>query len=252
MVIERVSRERVLRTSRESLGLPESNGVVDDELLAALLRRAAGILCPCAPATLSASVMEGLHSLIDDAKTVEQTLDELIDKLIVVGDLLELNQVTTDDPNVKSTWVFAAPPTFVYRSDGTLFLLGVVPDQVALLPTSLASSVVHEGVVRVLIPEPSQDVPLILRDLGWIELSATAWLKSPKPETAEQVRGAMLIRLEACPPSGAIADLTVLDPLRDPRFYTRRWSKATNQTGNYVARRPASARRATLGLCHAR
>jgi hypothetical protein len=106
------------------------------------------------------------------------------------------------------------------------------------LPSSLASNVVHEGVVRVLIPEPSQDTRTILRDLGWLELSTATWLKAPRPETAEQLRSTMLRRLETCTPCGVIEDLLLLDPSSDPRYYSRRWSKATNQTGAYVARRP--------------
>jgi hypothetical protein len=151
MVIEQISREGVLKASRRSLGLPADAGTVDDEFLAALVRRAAGILCPCSPATIVASVMDGLHYLVEDRNAIEEKLVDVTDLLIVTGDLLELNQATTDDPDVKSTWVFAAPPTFVSRPDGTLFLLGIVPDEATPLPASLAANVVHEGVVRVLI-----------------------------------------------------------------------------------------------------
>jgi len=238
MVIEQVSREGVLKAARESLGLPMAVGPIEDALLAALLRRAAGILCPCSPSTLVASVLEALQYLVEDNNATEDKLVDLTDKLIVTGDLLELNQVTTDDPNVKSTWVFAAPPSFVLRPDGTIFLLGIVPDEVTPLPASLAARVVDEGVVRVLIPEPSDDVRPILRDLGWLELSSTTWLKAPKPETAADMRASMLRKLEEQSESGAIADLMILDSSRDPRNYSHRRVNATNQTGNYVARRP--------------
>ncbi len=238
MVIEQTTREGVLKANRECLGLAPGAGLFDDEFLSALLRRAAGILCPCSPATIIASVLEALQYLVEDRNATAEKLADLTDKLIVTGDLLELNQVTTDDPDVKSTWVFAAPPTFVSRPDGTLFLLGIVPDEVTPLPASLATNVVQEGVVRVLIPEPSQDVRPILRDLGWLELAATAWLKTPKAESAAQMREFMLRRLQEQPASGAIDDLMILDPLRDPGNYSRSWVKAANQTGNYVARRP--------------
>jgi hypothetical protein len=238
MVIEQISREDVLKASRECLGLAPEAGLLDDEFLSALLRRSAGILCPCSPATIIASVLEALQYLVEDRSAIEERLADLTDKLIVTGDLLELNQVTTDDPDVKTTWVFAAPPTFVSRPDGTVFLLGIVPDEVTPLPASLAANVVHEGVVRVLVPEPSQDVRHILRDLGWLELTATAWLKTPKQESAGQMREFMLRKLQEQPASGAIDDLMILDPLCDPRNYARRWVKAANQTGNYVARRP--------------
>jgi hypothetical protein len=248
MVIEQISREGVLQTSRASLGLSSPQGPIDDPLLAALLRRAAGILCPCSPSTIIASVMEGLQYLVEDSDATEKQLADLIDKLIVTGDLLELNQVTTDDPDVRSTWLFAAPPSFVARPDGTIFLLGIVADEVTPLPASLAADVVHEGVVRVLIPEPSEDARTVLRDLGWLELPASAWLKAPRAETAAQLRDFMQRRLEEQPGSGAIADLIILDAQRDPRYYARRWVKPTDQTGRFVARRPQAHGAALWGF----
>ncbi len=238
MVIEQISRAGVLQASRESLGLSPSVGPVDDPLLAAMLRRAAAILCPCAPATIINSVLDALQCLVEDGSTIEDRLADLTDKLIVTGDLLELNQVTTDDPDVKGTWLFAAPPSFVARPDGTIFLLGLATDEVTPLPASLAQNEVHEGVVRVLVPDAPQDARAVLLDLGWLELPAAAWLKAPRPETAAHMRDFMLRKLEEQPPCGAITDLMILDASRDARYYSRRWVKPTDQTGHYVARRP--------------
>jgi hypothetical protein len=211
---------------------------VDDSLLAALVRRGAGILCPCSPANLIAFVLDGLEYITEDRSATEEKLADLIEKLMVTGDLLELNQVTTDDPDVKSTWVFAAPPSFVARPDGTFFLLGIVPDHITPLPATLSANVLHEGVLRVLIPEPSQEVRGSLRELGWLELSADSWLKAPRPETAAELRESMVRRLGEQSPSGPITDLMILDSSRDPRHYSRRRVKPTNQSGNFVARRP--------------
>jgi hypothetical protein len=90
----------------------------------------------------------------------------------------------------------------------------------------------------VLIPEPSQNVRRVLRELGWLELSATSWLKAPTPETAAELRDSMLRKLGEQPPSGPIADLTIFDSSRDPRHYSRRRVKPIHQSGNFVARRP--------------
>lgn len=238
MVIEPITREGVLKVSRESLGLSPSTAPADDELLAALLRRAASILCPCSPATLIAFVLDGLQYLLEDRNAPEERLADLIDKLTVTGDLLELNQVTTDDLDVKSTWVFAAPPSFVARPDGTFFLLGIVPDHITPLPASLSANVLHEGVLRVLMPEPSQDARCLLREFGWLELFADSWLKAPRPETASQHRDAMRLMLDEQPASGAIADLMILDASRDTRQYSGRRVRPTHQSGRFVARRP--------------
>ena len=59
MVITEISADEVLGSSREALGLSvaSSNGL-DDAMLAASLRRAAGGLCPCSPSTLVTAVLE--------------------------------------------------------------------------------------------------------------------------------------------------------------------------------------------------
>ena len=50
MVITEISATEVLRSSREALGLQALPAdAIDDAMLAASLRRAAGILCPCSP-----------------------------------------------------------------------------------------------------------------------------------------------------------------------------------------------------------
>ena len=76
----------------------------------------------------------------------------LLEALIIGGDLLELNQVTTDDPDAKGTWVFSAPPGFVVRPGGSIFLVGIVPDETTPLPVSLNARVTYEGFTRVLTP----------------------------------------------------------------------------------------------------
>jgi hypothetical protein len=238
LVIEQITREGVLKASRESLGLPPTPAPADDALLAALIRRAAGIHCPCSPATLIASVLDALQCVVEDRSPTEERLADLVDKLMIIGDLLELNQVTTDDPDVKNTWVFAAPPSFVSRPDGTFFLLGMAPDHVTPLPSSLGANVLYEGLLRILIPDSGQEVRGVLGELGWLELSSVSWLKAPRPETAAELRDATQRRLDEQPPSGSIADLMTLDPSRDARHYARRWVAPTDQSGSFVARRP--------------
>jgi hypothetical protein len=137
MVIEQIAREGVLKASRESLGLSPSAAPMDDPLLTAMLRRAAAIHCPCSPLTIINSVLDALQYLVEDDSSIEERLADLTDKLIVTGDLLELNQVTTDDPDVKGTWLFAVPPSFVARPDGTIFLLGLATDEVTRCPPPL-------------------------------------------------------------------------------------------------------------------
>jgi hypothetical protein len=239
MVITEISADEVVRSSREALGLPAPSGsAIDDTMLSASLRRAAGILCPCSPSTLVTAVLESLRYLFKEDGDLQERIDAAVEALIIGGDLLELNQVTIDDPDVKGTWVFSAPPGFVATPGGSIFLVGIVPDETTPLPPSLSARIAYEGFARFVPPQPSEDLPSVLRELGLRELSAAVWLKAPKAESAAAHRDSMLHRLAERLPSGAIADILILDPTRSVDHYSRRWVNPTHESGDYIARRP--------------
>lgn len=239
MAIAEIEPADVLSRCRAAVGLPDnSQDNIEDELLAALLRRCAGFLCPCSRTALRAALLECLQHLRDDAGVLSDRVDRVIDGLIIGGDLLELSDVAIDDPAVKGTWVFAAPPCYVVRPGGGVFLTGVVPDQDTYLPQSLASRIVHEGFARVIAPAPNDDIAGELRDHGLQELSTDVWLKAPKPETAEDFVARMERRLESQPRSGAIEELQILDPTQRVTYYRGRWVLPRTQSGTFVGRRP--------------
>ena len=60
---------------------------MDNLLLAGLLRRSAGIHCPCSRATLRASLLESLEHLSADEESLSERVDAAIEALIVGGDL---------------------------------------------------------------------------------------------------------------------------------------------------------------------
>lgn len=239
MVIAEVEPRDVLAVCRQTMGLPDSlDTSVEDPLLAALLRRSAGIFCPCSRTALRVALLESLKYLDENEDTLSDRTDLIIDGLIVGGDLLELSEVATDDPAVKGTWVFAAPPSYVTRPGGSIFLAGIVPDQDTFLPHSLASRITYEGFTRVIVPEPEEDLTGKLHEYGLQELSENVWLKTPNPEAAEDMLNAMERRLESMPRSGAVEDLQILDPAQRVTYYRGRWIAPKTQTGTFVARRP--------------
>ena len=238
MVITRLTPDGVLQSVGQSLGLDPTQYRIDsDAFLAALVRRVAGALCPCSPSTLASAVQESLQYLSPPGAATK-LLDSVIEKLVVVGDLLELSQVTIDDSHVKGTWVFVAPPSFVARPGGSVIISGISLDEITPLPASLSTRVCHEGVTRILHPAPSEDLSGVLRDLGFVELSAKHWLRAPTQTSPQFARDAMLIRLEAQPASGSIPELTILDPSSAVTHYRRRWIDPAGQIGHFVARRP--------------
>ena len=239
MVITEIKPDDVLAGCRQTLGLSENRQEpLDGVLITALLRRSAGIHCPCSRTTLRASLLESLKHLSQDAQMLSERIDKIIEALIVGGDLLELNDVATDDPEIKGTWVFAAPPSFVVRPSGSIFLLGVVLDQDTFLPQALTARIGHEGFTRVIIQEPGEDLAADLREHGMQELSESTWLKCPRAERPEAMLAQYKRELSLQPPSGAVEALHILDPMKPVTYYRGRWTTPHSQTGIFIARRP--------------
>lgn len=239
MVIAKIAPEDVLAGCRQILGLPAMLDIsIDETLLAALLRHSAGILCPCSRTTLRATLLESLQYLEKENSSLSDRIDAVIEGLIIGGDLLELNEVATDDPAAKGTWVFAAPPSYITRPGGSIFLVGIIPDHDTFLPQFLASRIAYEGTTRVIVPEPEEDLASKIYEQGLQELSESVWLKSPKAEAAEDMLNDMKSRLASQPPSGAIDGIQILDPEQPVTYYRGRWIEPKNQSGAFVARRP--------------
>jgi len=238
MVVARMDQSELLAATAESLGLNPAQGNLDDyAFLAALLRRSAGAYCPCSPATLVSSVVDCLQPFAQ-ASVLRERLDDVLEHLIVMGDFLELSQVTIDNSNVKGTWIFIGPPAFVARPNGGAILSGISPDELTPLPASLLNRVRYESVARILDSDAQEDLPMTLRDLGFVELSPKRWLRAPTRLSAEALCQDMRRRLSEQPASGAIPDLTILDPSRPVTHYGKRWVAPSNQNGSFVARRP--------------
>ncbi len=238
-MIEEITREEVLVGCREVLGLSDVDSVVaDDDLLTALVRRSAGIHCPCSRTVLRSSVVDALQHLCDSDEDLPGRIEAIIEGLIVVGDLLELHDVSIVDPDVRGTWVFAAPPSYVKRESGEIFVIGIVPDQDAFLPESLVSRISMRGVTRLILPEANEDLVVKLDDQGLQRLSEKTWLRSPNPEPFDQLLTRYECRLAERSLAGTVNEMEILDGEKPVTFYRGRWSSCTGKSGIYVGRRP--------------
>lgn len=238
-MIELVAADVVFATARETLGLNAAGAKApDDTYLAAVLRRLAGFLCPCSPTTLVRSVLESHRGMVVDVSEFAERVAEVVEALTAIGDLLELGDVSLGDAEVKGTWLFAAPPSFVARDSGSVFVLGLSADEATPLPTEMRARIVGRGATRFILPQTGEDLAATLRELGIRELSSAAWRKSPKSETAVQLVSGFDGRLLTQGRSGDVPDLVVLDGSRKTRSYRARWVSPQNQTGNFVVRRP--------------
>ena len=236
--ITRVTATEVLASCHDTLTMPRAgSAILDESMLAALARRSAGIHCPCSRATLRNSLLECLHGLPTKFDSLPTAIDDAIEALVVGGDLLELADVVIDDSDVKQTWVFAAPPSFVIRPSGSVFLIGVVADQDTFLPSTLIERVLHRSYTRVLEPQPEENLAEELRELGLQQLSDRAWLKAPRIEDPAEMLSRHQRLLDDQLPITGIPDLQILDSTRPVTYYRGRWTNPSDQNGTFVARR---------------
>jgi len=238
MAVAILTSSEVLAEARRSLGLKVTTSEsVDSEFLAASLRHTAGILCPCSAAALRGALEQALQHLatIED---LASRVEDAIEGLIVGGDLLELNQVTTDDIDVKGTWLFVAPPGYVVRPNGSIFLTGIVADRDTYLPQELMERIKYDAFTRAIMPVKGELLAEQLSELGLQPLTSDQWLKPPKVETAAELLKRHVSKLDGLTRSGDIPNLQIVDPATQVTYYRGRWVSPKKHTGVFVGRRP--------------
>lgn len=236
-MIEEVSADGLIRATRSILGLPGESCEIDEPYIAASLRRLAGFLCPCSPSTLIMAMLES-HLNFANKEEFRVRVATTVETLVAIGDLLEVGDVSFQEDSFKGTWLAAAPPAFVARDSGSVFLLGLSADEQTPLPSEMRSRVAVARAIRSIDPEPNEDLSVILRELGMRELSLSSWLKVPKWLSAKEVVAAYNAKLDSRQRSGEVPDLLVLDGGLDTRSYRRRWTVPGSLSGNFVVRRP--------------
>jgi hypothetical protein len=237
-MISVVSADDIVRYCRSLLNLQGAGHGIDDIFLSAVIRRAAGALCPCSRAVLRSALLESLSHLDQEPGTLPARIEGLIDDLLVVGDLLELPDVTTGDAEARGTWVFAAPPSFVERKSGSIFLIGIVPDQDGWLPDDLRGRIVLSTNTRSIKPEAGEDLAALLASEGLSKLPESSWLKAPKTVAPHEALSKATQRLASEQRCAPVRGLEIIDPATKPTYYKGRWTSPKDQTGLFVARRP--------------
>lgn len=249
MAIVEITGEDLVRQLRHALGMPlVASAEVDDALLAGLVRRAAAILCPCSRATLATAVSDSLEGIVAESECLRERAEDTVEGLVVLGDLLDLSQATTNDLEAKESWVFSAPPGFVVRRSGTVLLLGMAQDEGFPLPSDLREQIIFNRFTRLLRPRANEQLPKALVEMGLLQHAEGAWLKTPKDEPASVLLDKVTARLAAQSPSGDIVDLLILDPASKVDFYKGRWKLPKTETGFFVARRPQEYGAALWGV----
>jgi hypothetical protein len=222
----------------EQLNLnPTGYTLESPEAIAAALRRAAGLLCPCASGTLARAVTEPLRGLLSKSDEFDHAVDEVIEALIAYGDLVEVRRATESRGSV-ATLLYPLPPAFTWRNSGTALLSGVVCDHLSALPDRLERRVTHASHVRRLTAQSGEALREELQQLGFLEIPFDQWLRTPRLQSAGECLTHFDGLLDKASPSGAIPGLLLLDSARPVTYYNGRWTEVRRHSGRYLARRP--------------
>jgi hypothetical protein len=237
--MRRISAAEVHEHSVAELGLDASSlDLTTSEAIAAAVRRAAGFLCPCSQNELVSAVVQCLWDLVDNRKLLGEQVSETVEALLAYGDLVESRVSDAEALTDKGLLLYLTPPTFISRKDGSVFLLGVAPDDVSPLPTEFVSRIDYDGHVRRITPLPEEAISSTLAQFGLFQLSMEQWLRTPPPMLPRQYIRRFDEILSQAPPAGSIPGLRILDPSKSVRYYRGRWVEPQNQIGRFVARRP--------------
>lgn len=213
----------------------DTGRIVRDEqiaVLATLLRRASAVRCPCSPAALVDAVAETLRGLRVD-QDIRSRVDETLEGLIACGDLL-LAKVHAGDEET----VHLAPPSYVRRKSGALFMFGGFPDIGMPLSQDLLARLTSRGCTRQLAADGTIPVVEILDEQGFIDYPLHAWIEAPMIRPPAEIVNSMNRLLDAQGRSGEVEGLLVLDGTRPQDYYRGRWAAPQRRSGRFVARRP--------------
>ncbi|MEZ5758280.1 MAG: hypothetical protein R3D86_08670 [Emcibacteraceae bacterium] len=237
-MISVITSKEIVKYCRSVLGINKSGTEIDEVFLASMIRRLAGYLCPCSPTFLSSTLGESLRYIVNDFESLKGQIEDLINDLVVSGDLLDLNDVTTKDTDSKRTCLFAAPPAFVERKSGNFFLTGIVPDQDEFLSKAIFERLEYYYTTRMIKPHFGEDLANKLLSEGLNRLTTSTWLKAPQKVSSSNLLSKSLLRISAEPKCGPVSGIEIIDPSTKVTYYRGRWKIPIIQSGIFVARRP--------------
>ncbi|MBB5538845.1 hypothetical protein [Rhizobium giardinii] len=183
------------------------------------------------------AAMDAHRGLVSNPEIFQEQVEVTIDALVAVGDLLELNDVTAVDENIKGTWLFAAPPGFVIHFGDAANIIGLTRDEQTPLPAVVRDRVVVRGVSRKVYPKEGEDLRALLGALGLREVSSATWLRHPKSVPVKDLIDRADLKLAASGRGGDLEDLRVFNHTSESRNYRARWETAKGKSGRFVMRR---------------
>lgn len=238
IIAHQVHAGEVLDALRADLNIShagESDGRI--ELVAAVMRRLAGILCPCPRLALRQAVTRSLAPVVPWPEDLEVLAETAIEGALVGGDVLELANVVVAEEHDHPTWLYCAPPGFV-RGPGTrVYILGIPSDGALFLPTEVRERLRHQGSARFVDELEGEGLADVLASLGLREIAESTWRHVRRAEDAVTHITVLRRRLEREGTPGPVTELRVLGPaVSSGTPYAGRWALPDKDTGLRVGR----------------
>lgn len=245
------SEGAVFQRLKRDLHLQSSTSDSEAEAtIAAVVRRLSGFMCPCPKDALANAAVRSLVLRPGTREAVADQVDASIEALMIAGDLIELSKVVTSGAEDHPTWLYCAPPSFVKRADGRVYLFGVASDDAIFLPDEIFAQIRHLGATRYIdAPQPEALVG-ILTGLGLRQVGATMWMMPQHAETPERLLGRMTRRLQQHGVKGSLPEISILRHATSPALtYRQRWAPPKDETGLFIGRHPHPYGAALWYLC---
>jgi hypothetical protein len=233
--ILQVPASAVLQQVHEDLGLDAERRDAQ-ALIAEVMRGIAGSMCPC-PAHALRSATERALSPLEVLERLQDQVSDTFEDLVAVGDFLELADVLIDGAEAKPRWMFCAPPSFIKRDSGHVYIVGVAPDDAVFLPSALRTRLHRRGALRY-FEDPDGACLKELRDLGLREIRSNDWLVKQRAMSPEVFTAQYSQHLVTAGINGSLENAVILAGQSNGKTYRDRWVEPTNETGVFILRVP--------------
>lgn len=215
----------------ESLGFDSAYVDLETpEILAALVRKAGSVLCPCSEEALARTIVRLIQPLVTTESLYEVVRDH-IDQVVGYGDLVE----ATDEEG--KTLVYLAQPSYIKTSETRFLFFGVIPDGEDPIPPGLRTHVTPVLYSRRAEVADSKQAEQALLEAGFIKLTTESWLRCPVASAASVFVQRYDDALSNAGPAGSPDDVFIVDYSLPVTYYKGRWTKLKKQTGRFIARR---------------
>ena len=240
MDVKSIDSYEVASRSLEVLGLDaEYIDFSFPEALAEAARRVVSMRGPISKAAAVRLVREPLRGLPDVDAAMMESVPDVIEQLISVGDLVECE--IDRQGLIQAAMLLIGMPRFIAISERLVVLLGSRPDGFPPVGNDLAAHIERNGSVRYLrFPEGLEaDMLAQLRDEGVREIRTEHWLRLPNTETTDLFLTRISSHLDAAIAPGELEGAVMFDPSMPRRHYRSRWQPLHHPPdGTLVLRRP--------------